>query len=417
MVALTEMTAPTAPERRDRADLVRSALVVAVAGGLIHPAQALAGSPVHASATIFVAAFVLTIAVAAMVRWAVAPSVLATVVGSLAILAGCFLLSAATYPGSGFVVAALLGAGIGPFLPAWHALNPGNVVAAIVAGAVIAIVGWWLGSGLAGLVLSFLAIAATAVLLLPHSRLEPSARRSPTLASLTLLYGAFSFFWVGSTSPSVEWFGSLTSHGPRDRNEVALTFDDGPDANFTLPIAAVLEQYGVRGTFFEVGKAIVRNPQITQTLMDRGHIVGNHSYHHGAFSYLDPRYAELGLTEDVFRDRLHTCPALFRPPHGTHTPFMSRVVDNAGMKLVTWDVSAKDWVETDSEALAAHVLKKVKPGSIILLHDSIDGNPGADRSVVVKALPAILEGLKAKGLTPVTLDKLLGVPAYLSKCS
>ena len=58
----------------------------------------------------------------------------------------------------------------------------------------------------------------------------------------------------------------------------------------------------------------------------------------------------------------------------------------------------------------------MKPGSIILLHDSIDGNPGADRSVVVKALPSILEGLKAKGLTPVTLDKLIGAPAYLSNC-
>jgi peptidoglycan/xylan/chitin deacetylase (PgdA/CDA1 family) len=84
---------------------------------------------------------------------------------------------------------------------------------------------------------------------------------------------------------------------------------------------------------------------------------------------------------------------------------------------VTWDVSAQDWVETDSARLAKNILAKVKPGSIILLHDGIDGNIGADRSVVVDALPAILDGLAAKGLKPVTLDKLLGVPATLVKCS
>jgi peptidoglycan/xylan/chitin deacetylase (PgdA/CDA1 family) len=67
--------------------------------------------------------------------------------------------------------------------------------------------------------------------------------------------------------------------------------------------------------------------------------------------------------------------------------------------------------------LAENILKKVKPGSIILLHDGIDGNIGADRSVVLGALPLILQGLKERGLTPVTLDKLLNVPAYLPSCS
>jgi peptidoglycan/xylan/chitin deacetylase (PgdA/CDA1 family) len=205
----------------------------------------------------------------------------------------------------------------------------------------------------------------------------------------------------------------LTSHGPRNGNEVAITFDDGPNPGDTLAIAAILEQYGVRGTFFEVGKAVVARPDVTKQLADAGHVIGNHSYQHDAFRYLDPRYPELERANAAIRDALRVCPALFRPPHGTHTPFMSREVTNRGMQLVTWDVSAKDWVESDPQKLAEHILQKVQPGSIILLHDGIDGNIPADRSVVVKALPAILEGLKAKGLQPVTLDKLLGVPAYL----
>lgn len=416
MVSLTEMPAPTGSQRAGRNTVARAALAASIAGGLIHPAVALAGSPVHASAQIWTTALLLTIALAVLVRWAVVPSEVARLTGCLAVIAACFLLSSATYPGSGFVVTTLFAAGIGPFLPHRSALNATLIASAITAAMVIAVGDWQFGSEAAGVLFAFLAVAATVASLASTPRLRRSSRRTATLTSATLLYGAFSVFWVGSTSPSVEWFGSLTSHGPRNRNEVAITFDDGPDVNYTLPIATILEQYGARGTFFEVGKAIVRNPEITRELIERGHIVGNHSYHHGAFSYLDPRYSELALTQDTFRDLLHACPALFRPPHGTHTPFMSHVVDNAGMQLVTWDVSAKDWIETDADALARHVLAKVKPGSIILLHDSIDGEPGADRSVVVAALPAILEGLKAKGLTPVTLDKLIGKPAYLGSC-
>ncbi|MEP6870789.1 MAG: polysaccharide deacetylase family protein [Anaerolineaceae bacterium] len=416
MVALTEMPERSVPGPTGGPAATTRALGAAVGGGLILPAVALAGSPIHASALVVVLSFALCATVAIFVRRLMAPNVAGLVAGCVAVLSGCFLIASATYPGSGFVVAALVGIGIGPFLPARQSLRPIEVTCLGVATAVIVLLGWQFGSETTAVAFSLLATAATTVMVLSRPRLTRSSPRSPLMVFVVLLYGAFSFFWVGSTSPSVEWLGSLTSHGPADRNEVAITFDDGPDANYTLPIATILEQYGVRGTFFEVGKAVLRNPQITQELMDRGHVVGNHSYHHDAFSYLHPGYPELARTQEVFRDLFQTCPALFRPPHGTHTMFMSRIVENAGMRLVTWDVSAKDWIESDAETLARHILEKVKPGSIILLHDSIDGNPGADRSVVVKALPAILEGLKAKGLTPVTLDKLIGAPAYLSNC-
>ncbi|MEO6398719.1 MAG: polysaccharide deacetylase family protein [Tepidiformaceae bacterium] len=388
----------------------------AVAGGLVLPVVALGGSPVHASAAICGLAFLLAAGVALLVRRVMGPSVSARLGGCVAIGSAAFLLHEATYPGSGFVVAALLGAGIGTFLPDQRAVHAASVAGALGLAAILLILAWQLGSGVAGRALFVVAAAAVGTSAKARTAVPRWERGAAGFLAVAALYGAFSFFWVGSTSPSAEWLGALTSHGPRDRNEVAITFDDGPDATYTLPIAAVLEQYGARGTFFEVGKAVLRNPEITRELVSRGHVVGNHSYNHGAFSYLNPHYGELSRTEDLFRDRLGVCPALFRPPHGTHTPLMSRVVTEAGMRLVTWDVSAKDWVESDSEALARHILAKVRPGSVILLHDSIDGEPGADRSVVVRALPAILEGLKAKGLTPVTLDKLLGTEPYLAEC-
>ena len=81
--------------------------------------------------------------------------------------------------------------------------------------------------------------------------------------------------------------------------------------------------------------------------------------------------------------------------------------------MVLWDVSASDWTTTDGRLVARRVLAAVRSGSIIDLHDGLDGNPSVDRSVVVRALPLILDGLRARGLRPVRLDRLIGGPAYL----
>jgi peptidoglycan/xylan/chitin deacetylase (PgdA/CDA1 family) len=86
------------------------------------------------------------------------------------------------------------------------------------------------------------------------------------------------------------------------------------------------------------------------------------------------------------------------------------------MSTVTWNVSAGDWATDDPALVASRVLHRVRPGSIILLHDGLDGRTTADRSVVVAALPRILDGLKARGLEAVRLDDLLGGPGYLDHC-
>jgi peptidoglycan/xylan/chitin deacetylase (PgdA/CDA1 family) len=275
------------------------------------------------------------------------------------------------------------------------------------------VVRWLVSVDAAALVLGVpVAVVAVDQFLGDQAATSGRARSATALGSLAMA-GLFAVFWVGSTAPAVTWFGSLTSHGPRNGDEVAITFDDGPNGEDTLAIAAILEQYGVRGTFFLVGKAVEKQPEVARQLIAHGHVTGDHSFHHDAWRYLDPRYPELDRTQRTIQRLAGVCPSFFRPPHGTHTPFMSHVVDSERMSLVTWDVSARDWVEDDPARLARNILAKVRPGSIILLHDGIDGIPGADRSVVVQALPAILDGLRDRGLKPVTLDRLLGKDAYL----
>ena len=245
---------------------------------------------------------------------------------------------------------------------------------------------------------------------------RPNRRRDIAVAALGTTLSIGLVLWVAANDPTVEWFGHITTHGDRHDSRVALTFDDGPDDPYSLQVSRVLDQHDAKGTFFEVGKAIDARPEIARALYDDGHLVGNHSYEHDYWRWLDPRYPELDRTESAFRRQLGVCPAFFRPPHGQRTPFMLAHVSSKGMHTVTWDVSAGDWATDDPALVAKRILDGVKPGSIILLHDGIDGTVTADRTVLVKALPMILDGLKAKGLKPVRLDELLGRPGYLDHC-
>jgi peptidoglycan/xylan/chitin deacetylase (PgdA/CDA1 family) len=319
------------------------------------------------------------------------------------------------------VIAVVGGAGAGLVLPRLH-LRPRLVLlgaAAAMAEVEVARALGGQGAGLRVAVVVAVAVAAVAVLSgRPHDRGEEAARaRSGTaLVAAAVVLAAALVLWVGANDPTVMWFGNVVTHGDRAGTKVALTFDDGPDAAWSVEVAAILDQHGVKGTFFEVGKAVRARPDIARALLDDGQLLANHSYHHDYWGWLNPSYPELDETQDAFREDVGVCPAFFRPPHGQRTPFMLARVRDRGMHAVTWDVSARDWIETDGEVVARKILADVRPGSIILLHDGLDGNVTADRSVLRTALPLILDGLKAKGLTPVRLDELLGQPGYLDGC-
>src|SRR5207253_3838464 len=105
------------------------------------------------------------------------------------------------------------------------------------------------------------------------------------------------------------------------------------------------------------------------------------------------------------------CPSFYRAPHGQHTPFTVLVAHRHGEIMVGWDVSAGDWKAHDPAALARLVLRRTRPGSIVDLHDGLDGDVTTDRSVLVRALPLILDGLERRGLRAVGLDELLARPA------
>jgi peptidoglycan/xylan/chitin deacetylase (PgdA/CDA1 family) len=397
-------------------DAVLRAIATAGVGAVALPVAATMGTPVYAPIWQgLVGVIIAGACMFAAARWLDGKYLRPVGIGLVAV--ACWLFAQSSYPVAAWLIAPTLGVGTAMAIgtgASWR-LQPIGIAAAAVAAALIvgsrATIGRDAAMATGGAIVAVGAVASV----VSGGAVLPGRRRG-LLGFAGILLAIATAGYIGATTPSVTWFGSLTAHGPRTSDEVALTFDDGPNPPFTLQISATLDSYGVKGTFFTVGKALEARPDVSKALLDDGQLLGDHSYHHDAFSWLDPRYEELGQAQDAFRRTLGVCPALFRPPHGSHTPFMARALSDQGMTMVTWDVSAGDWATTDGELVARRVLEKVRGGSIILLHDGIDGNLGADRSVILTALPIILDGLRERSLKPVTLDKLLGVRGYLENC-
>jgi peptidoglycan/xylan/chitin deacetylase (PgdA/CDA1 family) len=338
-----------------------------------------------------------------------------TLLAPLVALAAAVLLDVSAPGAITVVIAVLAGAATGlaaprPWRPA--ARYAIGAVAGIATVVVLRVVAgpWW------GLAAAVGAVVVATVTTLATTSAGDRARRGwivpvgAVVASLGLLG------WTGANDPQSTWFGPTISHGPRDVDRVAITFDDGPNSTATLAVRDVLDRYGVKATFFLVGKALDARPDIAQALLDDGMLLGGHSYHHDQWRWLDPRYPELQRTIDAFQRHLDVCPRYYRPPHGQRTPFMSLLLHRHGMTSVTWDVSAGDWATDDAGLIAERVLRDVRPGSVILLHDGLDGRVDVDRTVIVRALPLILDGLRRRGLQPVRVDELVGERGYVDSC-
>jgi peptidoglycan/xylan/chitin deacetylase (PgdA/CDA1 family) len=353
--------------------------------------------------------------------------------GAVLLVLSCLLYSVTPAGVSTAIIALLVGAGAGllagarPWPPPTGALAGGGVLA------VVSVLGAWSIGG-SGSSLPFLVAAIASVVAVLVLAVVPVATTTGTttgaasgatesgsggngvrrsLVGVAAVGAVGLVAWTGCNDPQLSWFGPVVWHGPRDRPQVAITFDDGPNAIYSLEIARLLDERGAKGTFFLVGKAVAEEPEVARRLVEDGHLVGNHSWHHDYWGWLNPLYPELGETQAVIGREVGVCPRFFRPPHGQRTPLMNLEVARRGMVTATWDVSAADWVTDDGDLVARRVLDRVQPGSIILLHDSIDGHVDADRQVILDALPTILDGLERKGLEPVRLDELVGDPAYL----
>lgn len=188
----------------------------------------------------------------------------------------------------------------------------------------------------------------------------------------------------------------------------ALTFDDGPDPEVTPRMADLLEAHDARGTFFLVGKAAARHPEVVRRLTRGGHAVANHSWDHPSFPLLRGRWRRTQLRwcqEALGADGAR----LFRPPYG-HQSLLSQLdAVLLGFRVVTWSVMAEDWGDDPAEVLAQRVRRRLEPGAIALFHDALCTTVETrfrDRGPTLEAVRVLLEEYAGR-LRFVTVPELL----------
>lgn len=188
---------------------------------------------------------------------------------------------------------------------------------------------------------------------------------------------------------------------------VALTFDDGPWPQSTQAILDVLDEHEVRATFFMLGGRVQRNPDLVRKMARDGHLLGAHSVSHRPFSRIKSKEVRQQIVRGrrIIRKASGVDTPWLRPPYGSMNSGAWRAVRKEGARVVLWDVDSNDWKKPGAKKITRAVVKRVKPGSIVLLHDG-----GGDRTQTVEALPGIIEGLKNKGYAFVTVEDLVDAP-------
>ena len=220
-----------------------------------------------------------------------------------------------------------------------------------------------------------------------------------TVAAGTALgYAAYATAW-----PSSQRWGRSVWRLPGSRNEVALTFDDGPSAE-TPRFLEVLDRLDVKASFFLCGANVERRPEVARAVVDAGHAVGNHSHSHPVLPLLseDRVRRELSRAQTAIAEATGRTPALFRPPYGLRSPALRRVLPDLGLTSVHWTVIGNDW-KWSAARIGERVLRRIRPGGIVCLHDGSTTSENVSREETLRAVRTIVPELLDRGMTFVTL--------------
>jgi len=219
--------------------------------------------------------------------------------------------------------------------------------------------------------------------------------------------GAVPAFWGAYTWGSHLLTVTSTWRGPRERRAVALTFDDGPDPEWTPRVLDILEREGVRGAFFLIGRRARQAPAVARRIAEAGHDLGNHTWSHASLWRCGPRDTEreIAAGHAAVSEAAGAPPRFFRPPWGKTNLAMFGVLRRLGTPCVFWTVQPESRRPVDPAEQARRGTERAGAGAIFDLHDA-DGVPGAGARLTAY-LPGLIAGLRREGYALVPLRELL----------
>jgi|AGTN01.2.fsa_nt_gi Predicted xylanase/chitin deacetylase len=215
--------------------------------------------------------------------------------------------------------------------------------------------------------------------------------------------GAIAALCVGAyflmNARGVQLAGRIVTRAKTDKMRIALTLDDGPTGD-TGEILAMLDELGVKCTFFLTGGAIARNMDAAKAVAAAGHQIGNHSYSHGRMIFKSMQWIEneIDSTGALIREAGYAGEIYFRPPYGKKLLLLPLALKKRGITAVTWSVEVSGNDSPDKVAEA--VTRQARPGAIILLHIMYNKNER-------EAVPGIVRSLQGSGYEFVTVEELL----------
>lgn len=189
---------------------------------------------------------------------------------------------------------------------------------------------------------------------------------------------------------------------------IALTFDDGPDPEWTPAILEELRKTGTKATFFLIGEKAARYPELVRLIAHEGHSIGNHTFRHAFWGWLriEDYREEVSRTGAVLSGILGYEPKLFRPPRGLLLPSQKRFFTSRGYRIVLWSINSKDWTSRSSASILNNIKRRLGAGDIILLHDSgnVLGTSGAARCKTIEAVRNLVPYARNAGYSFVALS-------------
>lgn len=209
----------------------------------------------------------------------------------------------------------------------------------------------------------------------------------------------------GVALPQWRMFGPFICKGDASQRRVALTFDDGPDPRSTPALLDLLRAENVPATFFCIGRNVAAHPEIVARIAQEGHLLANHTYHHSNLTncFGESRLKEeMAHTQSALFDAAGVTPVYFRPPMGLSNPRVFHAAADVGLKVIGWTARGIDTQIRDSNRIVRRILRGVRPGGVILLHD---GNIPPERLIATVKL--LLAKLREQGYQFARLDHLL----------
>lgn len=234
----------------------------------------------------------------------------------------------------------------------------------------------------------------------------------PSLSISIWFYSILGLSWliltiIGSFYITWNYHLKAINKGTTTEEKIALTFDDGPNETYTPKVLELLAKYNATATFFCIGKHIEQHPDLVKEIVSQGHVIGNHSYSHSNFfDFYGTKkvIAELEKTDELVTNIIGKKMNLFRPPYGVTNPSIAKAIKHSKHQVIGWNVRSLDTVAKDPEKCIHRIIPKIKPGAIVLLHDSHKNS--------IAILEQLLIFLHNNNYQTVSLETLVNTKAY-----